>query len=99
MPSLQALRSRIGSVKNTRKITTAMKLVAAGKLRRAQEQAVAAQPYAAAMSRMLARVSQGSAGQSGMPPLLIGTGKDTVQLLVVMSADRGLAGGFNSHAI
>lgn len=99
MPSLQALRTRIGTVKSTRKITTAMKLVAAGKLRRAQEQAVAAQPYAAAMSRMLARVSQGSTGQSGMPPLLIGTGKSEVQLLVVMSADRGLCGGFNGHAL
>jgi F-type H+-transporting ATPase subunit gamma len=95
MPSLKDLRNRIGSVKNTRKITTAMKMVAAGKLRRAQEQAVAAQPYAQAMARMLARVSGSSAGD--LPPLLIGTGRSDVQLIVVMAADRGLAGGFNAH--
>ena len=97
MPSLKDLRNRIGSVKNTRKITTAMKMVAAGKLRRAQEQAVAAQPYAQAMARMLARVSGGSA--TDLPPLLVGTGRTDVQLLVIMSADRGLCGGFNSHII
>jgi F-type H+-transporting ATPase subunit gamma len=95
MPSLKDLRNRIGSVKNTRKITTAMKMVAAGKLRRAQEQAVAAQPYAQAMARMLARVSGSSAGD--LPPLLIGTGRSDVQLIVVMAADRGLCGGFNGH--
>jgi len=97
MPSLKDLRGRIASVKNTRKITTAMKMVAAGKLRRAQEQAVAAQPYAEAMARMLARVAKAAAALSEMPRLLVGTGRNDVQLVVVMSADRGLAGGFNAH--
>lgn len=99
MPSLKDLRTRIGSVKNTRKITTAMKMVAAGKLRRAQEQAVAAQPYAQAMARMLARVARTAADQSEMPKLLVGNGRNDVQLLIVMSADRGLAGGFNAYVI
>lgn len=99
MPSLKDLRTRIGSVKNTRKITTAMKMVAAGKLRRAQEQAVAAQPYAQAMARMLARVARTAADQSEMPKLLIGNGKNDVQLVIAMSADRGLAGGFNAYVI
>ena len=97
MPNLKDLRNRIGSVKNTRKITTAMKMVAAGKLRRAQEQAVAAQPYARAMARMLSRVAASSTHD--MPPLLIGTGKSEVQVLVVMAADRGLCAGFNNHLI
>lgn len=97
MPSLKDLRNRIGSVKNTRKITTAMKMVAAGKLRRAQEQAVSAQPFAQAMARMLARVSSGSAAD--LPPLLVGTGRSDVQLLVIMSADRGLCGGFNAYIV
>ena len=99
MPSLKDLRTRIGSVKNTRKITTAMKMVSAGKLRRAQEQAVAAQPYAQAMARMLSRVAGTAAEMSEMPRLLVGTGRNDVQLLVVMSADRGLCGGFNAYVI
>jgi F-type H+-transporting ATPase subunit gamma len=99
MPNLKGLRTQIGSVKNTRKITTAMKMVAAGKLRRAQEQAVAAQPYAQAMARMLARLARTAADQSEMPKLLVGNGRNDVQLLVVMSADRGLCGGFNAYVI
>jgi F-type H+-transporting ATPase subunit gamma len=96
MPSLKDLRSRIGSVKQTQKITSAMKLVAASKLRRAQEQAEASRPYAERMSDMLANLSASVADIEGAPPLLAGTGKDDVHLLVVATADRGLCGGFNS---
>lgn len=99
MPSLKDLRTRIGSVKNTRKITTAMKMVAAGKLRRAQEQAVAAQPYAQAMARMLARVAGTAAEMSEMPKLLVGNGRNDTQLVIVMAADRGLCGGFNAYVV
>jgi F-type H+-transporting ATPase subunit gamma len=96
MPSLKDLRSRIGSVKQTQKITSAMKLVAASKLRRAQEQAEASRPYAERMSDMLANLSASVADVEGAPPLLAGTGRDDVHLLVVATADRGLCGGFNS---
>ena len=96
MPSLKELRVRIGSVKQTQKITSAMKLVAASKLKRAQEQAEAARPFAEGMSAMLANLASGVADIEGAPPLLAGTGKDQVQLLVVATADRGLCGGFNS---
>jgi F-type H+-transporting ATPase subunit gamma len=96
MPSLKDLRNRIGSVKQTQKITSAMKLVAASKLRRAQEQAEASRPFAERMSDMLANLGASVAGREGMPPLLAGTGKDQVHLLVVATADRGLCGGFNS---
>jgi F-type H+-transporting ATPase subunit gamma len=96
MPSLKELRSRIGSVKQTQKITSAMKLVAASKLRRAQEQAEASRPFAERMSDMLANLSASVADIEGAPPLLAGTGKDEVHLLVVATADRGLCGGFNS---
>jgi F-type H+-transporting ATPase subunit gamma len=96
MPSLKDLRSRIGSVKQTQKITSAMKLVAASKLRRAQEQAEASRPYAERMSDMLANLSASVADVEGAPPLLAGTGRDEVHLLVVATADRGLCGGFNS---
>ncbi len=96
MPSLKDLRSRIGSVKQTQKITSAMKLVAASKLRRAQEQAEASRPFAERMSDMLANLSASVADIEGAPPLLAGTGKDEVHLLVVATADRGLCGGFNS---
>jgi F-type H+-transporting ATPase subunit gamma len=95
MPSLKDLRSRIGSVKQTQKITSAMKLVAASKLRRAQEQAEASRPFAERMSEMLANLGASVAGE-GAPPLLAGTGKDQVHLVVVATADRGLCGGFNS---
>jgi len=96
MPSLKDLRVRIRSVRSTQKITAAMKMVAASRLRRAQEQAEAARPYALRMERVLASVAGLMAGQAGAPPLLAGTGKDDVHLLVVATSDRGLAGGFNA---
>ena len=99
MPSLKDLRVRINSVKSTQKITSAMKMVAAAKLRRAQEQAEAARPYAERMDRMLSSLAASMVGQEGAPPLLGGTGKDTVQLVVVMTSDRGLCGGFNSTIV
>ena len=99
MPNLKDLRVRIASVKATQKITSAMKMVAAAKLRRAQEQAEAARPYAERMERMLGSLAAASAGQAGAPPLLAGTGKDDVQLLVIGTADRGLCGGFNSNIV
>ena len=96
MPSLKELRNRIGSVKQTQKITSAMKLVAASKLRRAQEQAESSRPFAERMSEMLANLGASVAGIEGAPPLLAGTGRDEVHLLVVATADRGLCGGFNA---
>lgn len=98
MPSLKEYRTRITSVKSTRKITSAMKMVAASKLKRAQEQAEASQPYAQSMAGMLARVAAGVQGGAG-PKLLVGTGDDKRQLFVVMTSDRGLCGGFNGNAI
>ena len=97
MPSLKSLRSRINSVKSTRKITQAMKMVAAAKLRRAQQRAEAARPYAERMERMLASLGAAVAGQPDAPRLLVGTGGDNVHLLVVVSGDRGLAGPFNTN--
>jgi F-type H+-transporting ATPase subunit gamma len=97
MPSLKDLRNRIASVKATRKITKAMQMVAAAKLRRAQEAAVAARPYAERMDAVLANLNAHMASQEGASPLLVGTGKDDVHLLVVMTAERGLAGGFNTN--
>jgi F-type H+-transporting ATPase subunit gamma len=96
MPSLKDLRTRIGSVKQTQKITSAMKLVAASKLKRAQEQAEAARPFAQRMALMLANLAASVADLEGTPPLLAGTGRDQVHLVVVATADRGLCGGFNS---
>ena len=96
MPSLKALRGRIVSVKSTQKITSAMKMVAAAKLRRAQSQAEAARPYAQRMERMLASLGASVRNSPTAPRLLAGTGRDAVQLLVVVTADRGLAGAFNS---
>ena len=96
MPSLKDLRTRIASVKATRKITKAMQMVAAAKLRRAQEAAQAARPYAVRMDGVLANLNR-TANKDGAPPLLVGTGKDQVHLLVVMTAERGLCGGFNSN--
>jgi F-type H+-transporting ATPase subunit gamma len=96
MPSLKALRTRINSVKSTQKITSAMKMVAASKLRRAQAQAEAARPYAERMERMLRALAAGVAGSPTAPPLLIGTGKDQTHLLIAVTADRGLAGAFNA---
>ena len=99
MPSLKDLRTRIGSVKQTQKITSAMKLVAASKLKRAQEQAEAARPFAERMASMLANLAAGVADREGAPPLLAGTGRDEVHLIVVATADRGLCGGFNSSIV
>src|SRR5712691_1159447 len=96
MPSLKDLRNRIRSVRSTQKITSAMKLVAASRLRRAQEQAEAARPYSQRMERVLASLAAAMAGHPGAPPLLAGTGKDEVHLIVVATSDRGLAGGFNA---
>jgi len=96
MASLKDLRNRIASVKATQKITKAMQMVAAAKLRRAQEAAEAARPYAERMDRVLANLSAGMAGRSDAPALLAGTGKDNVHLVIVATADRGLCGGFNS---
>jgi F-type H+-transporting ATPase subunit gamma len=96
MPSLKDLRGRINSVKSTRKITSAMKMVAASKLRRAQSQAEAARPYAERMERMLAALAANAAGTPGASQLLVGTGKDQTHLIVPITADRGLAGAFNS---
>ncbi len=99
MPSLKDLKNRIQSVKNTRKITKAMQMVAAAKLRRAQEAAEAARPYAERMTSVMAGLA-GSVGQSaGAPKLLAGTGADKVHLLVVMTSERGLCGGFNSTIV
>lgn len=97
MPSLKSLRLRINSVKSTRKITQAMKMVAAAKLRRAQTQAEAARPYAERMERMLASLGASVAGAPDAPKLLVGTGADKVHLLVVVTAERGLCGGFNTN--
>jgi len=97
MANLKDLRGRINSVKSTRKITQAMKMVAAAKLRRAQQQAEAARPYAERMERMLASLGAAVAGSPDAPKLLVGSGADQVHLLVVVTADRGLAGPFNTN--
>ncbi|KJE36781.1 ATP synthase F0F1 subunit gamma [Thalassospira sp. HJ] len=99
MASLKDLRSRIASVKSTRKITSAMKMVAASKLRRAQDAAEAARPYAERMGTMLGRLATAVGSNEGAPKLLAGTGKDDVHLLVVFTADRGLCGGFNASIV
>lgn len=96
MASLKELRNRISSVKATQKITRAMQMVAASKLRRAQEAAEAARPYAERMGLVLANLAAGVAGQDGAPALLSGTGKEDTHLLVVATAERGLCGGFNA---
>ncbi|CAN7322776.1 F0F1 ATP synthase subunit gamma [Rhizobium sp. LjRoot30] len=97
MPSLKDLKNRIASVKATQKITKAMKMVAAAKLRRAQEAAEAARPYSQRMSAVLANIAQAVGGDDSVPRLMTGTGKDDVHLLVVCTAERGLCGGFNSQ--
>jgi F-type H+-transporting ATPase subunit gamma len=96
MPSLKDLRNRIASVTATRKITKAMQMVAAAKLRRAQNAADSARPYADRMATVLSNLAAGVTGQDDAPALLGGTGKDDVHLLVVCTAERGLCGGFNS---
>lgn len=97
MASLKDMRNRIASVKATRKITKAMQMVAAAKLRRAQEAAQAARPYAERMATVLGSLASKVADKAGASPLLVGTGKDQVHLLIVMTAERGLCGGFNSN--
>ncbi len=97
MASLKEFRDRIDSVKSIQKITKAMQMVAAAKLRRAQEAVEAARPYAARMSAVVGNLSSAMDGRPGAPELLVGTGKSDVHLLVVASADRGLCGGFNSQ--
>lgn len=99
MASLKDLRIRITSVQSTKKITSAMKMVAASKLRRAQEAAEQARPYAQRMESMLGNLAGGAQGQAGAPPLLAGTGKDESHLVIVMTANRGLCGGFNTNII
>ncbi|WP_309665077.1 F0F1 ATP synthase subunit gamma [Tabrizicola sp.] len=99
MPSLKDLKNRIASVKNTRKITKAMQMVAAAKLRRAQEAAEAARPYAERMTAVMASLATNVGQSAGAPKLLAGNGRDQVHLLVVMTAERGLCGGFNSTIV
>ena len=96
MPSLKDLKTRIESVKSTRKITKAMQMVAAAKLRRAQDAAEAARPFAERMNAVMGNLAGAAAGSDGAPKLLDGTGKDDVHLLVVATSERGLCGGFNS---
>ena len=98
MPSLKEMRNRIGSVKATQKITKAMQMVAAAKLRRAQDAAQNARPYAARMASVIANLAAGVSGP-GAPKLLVGTGSDHKELVVVATADRGLSGGFNSSIV
>ena len=99
MPNLKDLRIRINSVKQTQKITSAMKMVAASKLRRAQERAQAARPYAERMERMMASLAGRLGEDEGAPAMLVGTGKDDVHLIVVATAERGLCGAFNSSIV
>ncbi len=99
MPSLKDLRVRIRSVRSTQKITAAMKVVAASRLRRAQEQAEAARPYAQRMERVLGSIAARMAALPNAPPLLVGAGKDDTHLIVVATSDRGLAGGFNASIL
>lgn len=99
MASLKDLRNRIASVQSTQKITRAMQMVAASKLRRAQDAAEAARPYAERMERVLASLGASLKDQPGAPRLLAGTGKDDVHLLVVATSDRGLCGAFNTNII
>src|ERR1700680_3274329 len=99
MPSLKALRNRIASVKATQKITKAMQMVAAAKLRRAQSAAEAARPYAERIERVLANIAATIAVSPETPRLLAGSGKDGVHLLVVCTAERGLCGPFNSTIV
>jgi F-type H+-transporting ATPase subunit gamma len=96
MPSLKDLRGRIASVKSTQKITSAMKMVAASKLRRAQAAVEAGRPYAERMERMLMALAASVRGSPTAPPMMVGTGQDKTHLLIAVTADRGLAGAFNT---
>ena len=99
MASLKDMRNRIASVQATQKITKAMQMVAAAKLRRSQEAAESARPYARRMSAVIANLAAGVDGKPGAPELLVGTGRDDKHLIVVATSDRGLAGGFNSSIV
>jgi F-type H+-transporting ATPase subunit gamma len=99
MPSLKELRKRIDSVKSTRKITSATKMVAASKLRRAQEWAEAARPFAQHMGRVMASVASGMPRTDDMPRLMVGTGKDQTVLVVIITSDRGLCGALNTNLV
>ena len=99
MASLKALKIRIGSVKSTQKITKAMKMVAAAKLRRAQEAAVAGRPYAEKLEAVMASLASKVTVSASSPKLLAGTGKDQVHLIVVATSERGLAGAFNTNIV
>ncbi len=99
MPSLKDLKVRIKSVKSTQKITKAMKMVAAAKLRRAKDAAEAARPYAEAMERMVSSLAASAATSGNAPRLMAGTGRDDVHLVIVATSDRGLCGGFNSTIV
>jgi F-type H+-transporting ATPase subunit gamma len=99
MATLKELRNRIRSIRSTQKITSAQKMVAASRLRRAQEQAEAARPYAQRMERMLGSLAASLEGRPNAPPLLAGTGGDQGHLILVATSDRGLAGGFNATII
>ncbi len=99
MPSLKAFRNRIASVKATRKITRAMQMVAASKLKRAQDAAQAARPYAEKMAAVITSLAGSMSGNPGAPKLLTGSGRDAVHLVIVATADRGLCGGFNTNIV
>jgi len=99
MPNLKDLKNRINSVTSTRKITSAMKMVAAAKLRRAQEAAEAARPFAERMNAVLANLARAGKDSDNAPRLLTGTGADSIQLLIVATAERGLCGGFNTQIV
>ncbi len=99
MPSLKTLKNKIASIKNTRKITKAMQMVSAAKLRRAQEAAEAARPYAERMNAVVGGLAASVGKSASAPRLLAGTGSDKVHLLVVMTSERGLCGGFNSSIV
>src|ERR1700740_2457345 len=99
MANLKALKNRIKSVKSTQKITKAMKMVAAAKLRRAQEHAKASRPYAERLEAVLGLLARSASGNDNAPRLLIGSGKSDTHLLIVATADRGLAGAFNSSIV
>ncbi len=98
MATVKEMRTRIGSVKSTQKITKALQMVAAAKLRRAQQATEAARPYAQRMSAIISNLAAGVSGPSA-PLLLAGTGKDQRHLVIVATADRGLAGAFNSGIV
>ena len=99
MPSLDDLRKRIASVKSTQKITKAMKMVAAAKLRKAQEMAEKGRPYSDKMNLIIQNLSKAINDPSNAPKLLVGTGEDKTHLCIVMTADRGLCGGFNTNIV